>query len=692
MPTSYTRTGDINTLLGDEHRARSVSVFVRPHLTGDEPLIDQTGKKILAGPSRVPVAADGTFTVTLPGTDSTDLNVLPGEWWYELTVVYPNALAGQQHARNPETTWTVYFQLTASGDFADAGFLDDAAPLSVASASAYAAQAKAIAGADTADDLITILDADPDSTFRQQQDARLSATIAAEVAPTASLQEQERRAAFIVDSLAAPGGTASAALVRYADGYKMMRHLGAQRWEQIDLRRYAGFAPTWTPTVHQLHHRRITMPVLSHPVTHSTVTRSGTGWRGPGMELPNADAHGGVYDRTSIAGDYIEITVSGASRVGLHYCTAQLGGYGVVTIDGDPTRADLLPTAQNEVDGGRLAASALTTGGGTLNPTDRLMEYYTSGATAYGVSRLVSSTMTGTETVVRVTATGYARTGATGAQIFSTGWGYGSKAVTHETAGIDWMTETNILSTFIHGAAPVAANNSAYEPVYRFTPTGGSQAVFLGNVHGYETETGLALAVDGAPVTLAVGEMLTGSSVEVTRASTLHHPEVGGGATVVATVSNSYRITARGLDLAHRVQWATAGAVNASYLMLPVNGARFTHAGMTIGADLNPTASAGGTVGHRKAGTVYLWSPGGPYATAIHTPDVAEAVADWAYTGPQMTYVEDRTKASGDMHKVYITRASAGTPEPVTVGKIMRARVLYATQRLADAALVLARA
>lgn len=143
MPTSYTRTGDINTLLGGEHRARSVSVFVRPHLTGDEPLIDQTGKKILAGPSRVPVAADGTFTVTLPGTDSTDLNVLAGSWWYELTVVYPNALAGQQHARNPETTWTVYFHLTASGDFADPGFLDDAAPLAVESASKYAAQAKA---------------------------------------------------------------------------------------------------------------------------------------------------------------------------------------------------------------------------------------------------------------------------------------------------------------------------------------------------------------------------------------------------------------------------------------------------------------------------------------------------------------------------------------------------------------------
>lgn len=135
MPNLYTRTGDLNALVG---AAQTPRVFVRPLLPSGEALIDSTNKRIKLGTSGpLAVASDGTFSVELVGTDSTDLNVAANTWYYQIVVDYTDP-----GTRTPET-WKRSFALTSSGDFADAGFLGDLSPLAVQSSSAYALEAKA---------------------------------------------------------------------------------------------------------------------------------------------------------------------------------------------------------------------------------------------------------------------------------------------------------------------------------------------------------------------------------------------------------------------------------------------------------------------------------------------------------------------------------------------------------------------
>lgn len=134
MPTTYTRTGDLSSLVGEIATARG---YIRALIPDGEALIDSTGKKINLAGGHLDIAPDGTFSVTLPGTDSTDLNVAAGTWHYQIVVDYIDP------ATRGRRTWSQPFALTSSGDFADLGFLDDLSPLAVESASVYAQEAKA---------------------------------------------------------------------------------------------------------------------------------------------------------------------------------------------------------------------------------------------------------------------------------------------------------------------------------------------------------------------------------------------------------------------------------------------------------------------------------------------------------------------------------------------------------------------
>ena len=171
--------------------ARVLSAYVHSNLPGNDGLVDVTGEVLLLGSEPVKVDSKaGTWSVQLVDTDAADLNVLPGTLRYELVVNYMNG------GTRLEGTYTSgWFELTADASFtqldlatspiavisaesyvASAAAASTSAAASATSAAASAAIAAAIAGADTVDDLITVLDADEDSDFRQQQDARQLAT------------------------------------------------------------------------------------------------------------------------------------------------------------------------------------------------------------------------------------------------------------------------------------------------------------------------------------------------------------------------------------------------------------------------------------------------------------------------------------------------------------------------------------
>src|SRR5690606_7304340 len=134
---------------------------------------------------------------------------------------------------------------------------------------------------------------------------------------------------------------------------------------------------------------------------------------------------------------------------------------------------------------------------------------------------------------------------------------------------------------------------SAWEYAHSIRPTGGSSFTFVGNIHGYEEQDSLTFTVDGASVTLSDGQTVLGNVLEITRETTLRHPDTGS--TDLATVTTTYTLSGNGLRLRHTTEWAVGGTCTASYpAMFPVDRERFSK-GMvnTLPTDLDVTAGDG---------------------------------------------------------------------------------------------------
>ena len=188
-------TVSVRDIAGFDFDERRSSVWIEPNV----PFVLADG--ILVGGRREQVV-DGVATFSqLVTTDSADN---PASFGYRVTITAPPK--GSRNSSDIVTLTTSDFPFTESAllhlieeawDGVTApvtwrsAFLDSVdAKLETAAASADIAVAAAdlaesVAGADTADDLITILDNDPGSLFRIQQDARHSKTYAAVFTPEA---------------------------------------------------------------------------------------------------------------------------------------------------------------------------------------------------------------------------------------------------------------------------------------------------------------------------------------------------------------------------------------------------------------------------------------------------------------------------------------------------------------------------
>lgn len=177
-----TITYDLADLVGltPGNNTRRWSVTAYTNIPGDT-IIDTAANEIRLGSGKSAPAADGsgTITVWIPGTGSN-----PASWQTYFGVKYPDP-------REPSGRGVRIFgpfTITASADLAD---LVDEQQIPPEYAGAVVAEMQAlhdataaIAGADTADDLIVALDATPASAFRVQQDARHSAAYASKATQT----------------------------------------------------------------------------------------------------------------------------------------------------------------------------------------------------------------------------------------------------------------------------------------------------------------------------------------------------------------------------------------------------------------------------------------------------------------------------------------------------------------------------
>jgi hypothetical protein len=465
-------------------------------------------------------------------------------------------------------------------------------------------------------------------------------------------------------------------VARAGTTYQLLLHIGDGRLWRVSLEQLTGLLGGHL--VNQLRRNAFVLPMTSVDDTDAAIAKTGT-WVGPNN---NAGAYGGSYQYSTVAGSTVAYTFpAGRTAVGCRYVAAVNAGLAKVTVDGSDTAATLLPTAQALVDAGLYASSILVANGGTLDPADRVLDQFAT-VTDYDARVVVADGLDGSAHELVLTCTGYQRaSGATGGRTYISGF-------SSSGAGIA-PTDANVVLAESHLFGWVT---SAWEFAIEAKPTGASDWHFLGNVHGYEIQDSLTVAVDGATATLADGDIVAASDkVTVTRVSRLYHPDLGAG-TTVADATVVYRMDGDGLTVEPAITWRVGGSVRSSYIMMALNGAEISAGiGMDRGEILgDPTGARtfdgdSGDVyyGAIKSPTAWLWNQAGDVGAVLHVPDVWQSTFGWANTGT-FTRIEDR---EGSITKVYVAQVDASAANrAVTVGQVWRWNVRYLAGYFPDGA------
>lgn len=519
----------------------------------------------------------------------------------------------------------------------------------VAAASAAGAHRVAVeAVVATSAGVMATVDADAGSAFRVQQDARLSATVA----------DQVGRSRDALVSLFATPGVGDVSIQRVSSTlHYLYQELPSGKRIRYTIGRV-------TPAVGgDCHHLRA-VDLMHRPVTSTDVDAvvgaTGVTFTGTWSNTTQASSLGGSYRRTSTAGDYVEWVTPAADAVELIVSRLTNAAMYLVSIDGDPTAANLLPTAQDLVNAGVLDASKLTTGGGSINPTHRIADGY--GTTLYQHRIPLASGLTPGVHTVRVTHAG--------------AWNVAQGASPAETRlyvdGFNYdLTSAETLQINL------APTGSVWE--YAFSLTYAGDQEWVGNAHGWETQVGsLSVVVDGAAVTLLDGQTVTGSEIVLTRSSTLAHPAQAN----VGTSTTEWRLRPTGLMIAFAVTFTNAPtAALLQYPMLAVNTGTGAFDRGRVLSDTTATLTAhDGTVhGETHDDLAVFWRQAGTIAALVRVLDTPRTFAGDDIS----TYIQDRDGTV--IAKAYFEHQSAA----VTAGQVRRSQALYCFAELTNPDLLL---
>lgn len=418
--------------------------------------------------------------------------------------------------------------------------------------------------------------------------------------------------------------------------------------------------------VHQIEDQHIAQAFALVGSADPNITYAGGTWFGNPGDVRNARSAGCTATWTSpaTATDLLLVT-----------STSTNGGLGRVSIDGSNTAANQCQTAQQVVDSGLYPNTILVANGGTLNPTDRVIDFYSASLVA-STNKLLATGLTATTHTVVITSTAYYRVGGTTTDIRTNIYGFGS-------ASGQKLGTTGTTATIVETISTVA---SAWEYALKTRITSGGTSEFLGNVHGYETETSSVIKVDGVTTTVADGSIVFPRDiVTYTRTTQLTHPDSAGAK--VADVVTTYTLTRDGLTVDVTVTWAVAGWIDTAYLMMPL-------AGKNAGAqafdriDLLENASGpltitgtDGTVyrGRSKSAAAWAWQSQGNHAIAMWADDVLGYTNNWSASGVIEASFEDR---GGILTKLYLAKvATPAAGIPFTAGEVHTSRAHYLMAR-----------
>jgi hypothetical protein len=411
--------------------------------------------------------------------------------------------------------------------------------------------------------------------------------------------------------------------------------------------------------LHQMNAISVALPMVS--VTAASGTLVGT-W----ADSVNAAAYNGLAKQSSTPGDTASVTSpAGATAVGIRIVQATNGGLMKVEIDADATRAKLCSTAQQVVDSGAYPNTILIANGGTLQPTDRVVDcWWPNATTQWDTKVALADDLTPGAHVTKLTVTGYQHVGGAGGRTYVSGFASTTAlAVTDATVALfvtDWINNSV---------------GSAFEYAIQALPTGATTPTFLGNIHGYEVEDSFAVKVDGVTTVLVDGVITPGvNSIDFIRVSHLLHPETG--AAVVANCSTTYRLARNGVEVKPEITWQTGAAIYAAFSMCPVNHALNETGKFDRGALLSSPLSMAFTgvgdtyYGNSKSAAGWLWGTTTKAAILTWMPDVEGFTEGWANTSVYAR-IEDRGNSFPKVSKVYFPWGDTSTgPFLVTAGTV----------------------
>lgn len=465
-----------------------------------------------------------------------------------------------------------------------------------------------------------------------------------------------------------------------ADLYYLWQPMGRAKYVQNEMRRLtptemagdSANSETFVPPI-ALWTTKVFHFAKSVAFDDASVTYTGTGWLGTTSKY------------TAVVGDKAEWTTpANTAAISMTYLSATNRGYGRVLIDDDPTAANQLPTAQDEVDAGRLPASSLVTNGGTLQPTDRVLDFYV-GRASTNPEPILADNLPAAVHTVTIEVTGYKRAESTEARISVASFYYIDIGFTPTTTGTTVLSGVRLRdNTAVQESAYNIKINNVYE--------------WCGGTHANLTGTSETITVDGTPVTMTDGQVLTStSSIQIDIAGTFHHVQ---SATPTANVTRTYTMDGDGLRIQHSTEWlVTATPGLAAYpAMLTLHKALGTDkrwadfasvSGSAITADI-PLNGGDDEIALGESQVMWGWTPGDHYIAVANIDNAATSLQNWTYSKPRGNIVWDRNEGTKLYWSLYLDDGDTPMPD-VTNGTIWAADTTYRWAYVTDADAVCSR-